>query len=179
MRSPTYPQWILDIVAPGEVYTHDAAIMSKAITVTLTGLARGCGGRFGAIIATNEGRIVALAHNEVRQTFDITAHAEMLALRRAGQALRTITLQESHGVRLRLFTTCEPCLMCDGAIYWSGLSEVIAATRKDDAEAAGIRQEQVLETATFFARQQIMYRPDFLREEALEIFRISRHEQQG
>jgi tRNA(Arg) A34 adenosine deaminase TadA len=64
--------------------------------------------------------------------------------------------------------------MCAGAIYWAGLPVVVAAARKTDAVAAGIRQEFVLDTTAFLAQAQITYRADFLRAEALEIFRAYR-----
>ena len=61
--------------------------------------------------------------------------------------------------------------MCVGAIFWARLPTVIAATRQEDAQSAGMRQEFALSTAAFFAQQQTTYRPDFLRVEALAIFR--------
>ena len=171
MTAVVYPPWLLDIVAPGQLYPSDAAIMRRAITLTLAALERGQGGPFGAIIATQTGEIVAVAHNEVRQELDVTAHAEVMAIRRATQALRRLDLDAAHGVPLRLFTTCEPCAMCAGAMFWARLPTVIAAARKEDAQAAGMRQEFALPTAAFFAGEHTTYRPDFLREEALEIFR--------
>ncbi|HEY7490316.1 MAG TPA: nucleoside deaminase [Candidatus Tectomicrobia bacterium] len=174
MTAVLYPQWMLDIVAPGTVYVSEAAIMTKAIALTLSGLERRQGGPFGAIVATASGEIIAMAHNEVRQTLDVSAHAEVVALRRATQALGTVGLGKDGGRFLQLFTTCEPCLMCAGAIYWAGLPVVVAAARKTDAVAAGIRQEFVLDTTAFLAQAQITYRADFLRAEALEIFRAYR-----
>jgi tRNA(Arg) A34 adenosine deaminase TadA len=172
MTTIVYPQWLLDIVAPGQVYPSDDAIMRRAIELTLAGLQRGQGGPFGAIIATEQGEIVAVAQNEVRQRLDVTAHAEVVVIRRAAQALQHLALDAAHEAHLRLFTTCEPCAMCAGAMFWARLPTVIAATRKEDARSAGMRQEFALSTAAFFAQEQMTYRPDFLREEALEIFRV-------
>jgi len=108
----------------------------------------------------------------VQQGLDVTAHAEIVVIRRAAQALKRLALDAAHGAPLRLFTTCEPCAMCVGAIFWARLPTVIAATRKEDAQSAGMRQEFALSTAAFFAQEQMTYRPDFLRQEALEIFRV-------
>jgi tRNA(Arg) A34 adenosine deaminase TadA len=172
MTAGIYPQWLLDLVAPAQVYPSDADIMRRAIELTLAALQRGQGGPFGAIIATEQGEIVAVAHNEVQQGLDVTAHAEIVVIRRAAQALKRLALDAAHGTHLRLFTTCEPCAMCVGAIFWARLPTVIAATRKEDAQSAGMRQEFALSTAAFFAQEQMTYRPDFLRQEALEIFRV-------
>jgi tRNA(Arg) A34 adenosine deaminase TadA len=174
MTAGSYPQWLLDIVAPGQVYPSDRDIMTRTIELTLTGLQRGQGGPFGAIIATEQRKIVAVGHNEVQQAFDPTAHAEIVVMRRATQLLKRSTLDDAYGARLRLFTSCEPCAMCVGAIFWARLPMVIAATRKEDAQSAGMRQEFAVATAAFFAQTQITYRPDFLREEGLEIFRLFR-----
>ena len=172
MTAGVYPQWLLDLVAPGQVYPSDAAIMRRAIELTLAALQRSQGGPFGAIIATEQGEVVAVAHNEVQQGLDVTAHAEIVVIRRAAQVLKRLALDAAHGAPLRLFTTCEPCAMCVGAIFWARLPTVVAATRKEDAQSAGMRQEFALSTAAFFAQEQMTYRPDFLREEALEIFRV-------
>ena len=171
MTAVAYPPWLLDIVAPGQVYPSDEAIMRRAIALTLAALQHNQGGPFGAIIATEPGEIVAVAHNEVQQALDPTAHAEIVAIRRAAYALTRLSLDEAYGARLRLFTTCEPCAMCVGALFWARMPTVIAATRKADAQAAGMRQEFVVATARFFEQAQMTYRPDFLRQEGLEIFR--------
>jgi tRNA(Arg) A34 adenosine deaminase TadA len=92
MTVGVYPQWLLDIVAPGQVYPSDAAIMRRAIELTLAALQRGEGGPFGAIIATEQGEIVAVAHNEVQQGLDVTAHAEIVVIRRAARALKRLAL---------------------------------------------------------------------------------------
>ena len=170
MPHNNYPDWLLQILRPGQVCQDDETIMAKAVELTLAALTSGQGGPFGAIIASQAGEIISFAYNEVRQSLDSTAHAEVVAIRRAQRALGSLSLDREGLSGLRLFTTCEPCLMCTGAIYWARLPAVIAATRKADAEAVGIRQEYGLDTAAFFRTQNIDYRSDFLRQTALEIF---------
>ena len=170
MSHKTYPDWLLDIVQPGQIKASDEDLMRTAIAVAQTAYRRGKGGPFGAIVATDDGKIVAAAYNEVRPLRDVSAHAEVLALRRAQQSLGSLYLQGEGLPELRLFTTCEPCVMCVGAIYWSRCPSVIAAARKTDAQAAGMRQEFGVETAAFFQQEQILYHADFLREDALLIF---------
>ncbi len=106
MTAVAYPKWLLDIVAPGQVCPSDGAIMTRAIELALAGMQRGQGGPFGAIIATEQGEIVAIAHNEVRQTLDPTAHAEIVVVRRAVQALKRPTIDEVDGARLPLHRRC-------------------------------------------------------------------------
>jgi tRNA(Arg) A34 adenosine deaminase TadA len=188
MIDDAYPAWVLDIVKPGDVVdiirpadggpadggpvADDAALMRLAIRVTLESLERTGGGPFGAIVATEEGRVVSVGYNLVVPTNDSTAHAEVVAIRRAERALGTCRLRGEGLPRLRLLTTCAPCIMCTGAIHWSGLRLVIAATRAEDAEAIGFFEGTLkLEPPEFFRERGIEYRPDFLRDEAVELFR--------
>ena len=85
---PVRGQVSITIVAPGQVYPSDVAIMRRAIELTLAALERGQGGPFGAIIATEQGEIVVVAHNEVQQGLNVTAHAEIVMFRRAARALK-------------------------------------------------------------------------------------------
>ena len=89
-----------------------AAFMRRAIEEARAGMRARQGGPFGALLADSEGRILAVAHNEVLGTQDCTMHAEVAALRKAGRLdLRGCTL----------YATGFPCVMCLGAILWSRL----------------------------------------------------------
>jgi tRNA(Arg) A34 adenosine deaminase TadA len=169
-KEPHYPDWIRDIVVPGQVH-DDAALLRLAVQATLNGMKRAEGGPFGAIIATHEGKVVSVGTNLVVSGSDATAHAEVLAIRRAGQTLGTFRLRGSGVPGLKLLTTCEPCIMCVGAIHWAGIPEVIAAARKEDAERFGfVEGPSGFDTAGFLQERGILYRGDFLREEALQLF---------
>jgi len=88
------------------------------------------GGPFGAIIA-RDGKIIAEANNMVVTSHDPTAHAEILVIRKAAAALKSHDLSDCI-----IYASCEPCPMCLGAIYWSGIKRVVyAACRKDAADA--------------------------------------------
>lgn len=89
------------------------------------------GGPFGALIVSDQ-RIIAASGNRVTENMDPTAHAEVLAIRQACQYLQDFQLK--HCV---LYTSCEPCPMCLGAIYWSRLEAVYFASSRDDAAQAG------------------------------------------
>jgi tRNA(Arg) A34 adenosine deaminase TadA len=105
--------------------------MNSAIRTALTGVAENVGGPFGAVIVKN-GEIIAEASNCVTSTNDPTAHAEVTAIRIACQKLGTFQLDNCV-----IYTTCEPCPMCLGAIYWARPKAVYYAGTKDDASMAG------------------------------------------
>lgn len=112
----------------------DRKILKRAIEVALEGIEKG-GGPFGAVIAKN-GEIISESNNEVVSGTDPTAHAEILAIRKACTLLGTHDLTGYD-----LYASCEPCPMCLGAIYWSGISRVFYASGRRDAAKAGFGDE--------------------------------------
>jgi tRNA(Arg) A34 adenosine deaminase TadA len=146
--------------------------MRATIRVTIASMERSGGGPFGALLATGTGTIISIGYNLVLPEKDSTAHAEVVAIRRAERALGTHSLRGPHLPRLRLFTTCAPCIMCVGAVHWAGIPEVVAAARASDAEAIGfVEGPRSFDAVAFLRERGIEYRADFLRDEALEIFR--------
>ena len=105
-------------------------LMREAIRLSIENVANG-GGPFGAVIA-RDGEIVATGVNRVTANNDPTAHAEVSAIRRAAEVLGTFNLSGCE-----IFTSCEPCPMCLGAIYWAHLDKVYYANTKDDAKGIG------------------------------------------
>lgn len=105
--------------------------MKRAIELSIQGSAGGKGGPFGAVIVRN-GEIVGEGFNQVTSTNDPTAHAEVVAIRNACQNLNSFQLLDCE-----LYTSCEPCPMCLGAIYWARPSKVYYANTRDDAAQAG------------------------------------------
>lgn len=105
--------------------------MREAVEAAELGVSRHDGGPFGAVVV-REGRVVARAWNRVIVAKDPTAHAEVNAIREACRFLGRFHLEDCE-----LYTTCEPCPMCLGAIYWSRLRAVHYAATRDDAAAAG------------------------------------------
>lgn len=97
------------------------------------------GGPFGCVIVKNE-EIIAEAHNEVLCTLDPTAHAEMVAIRLACKKLNSFQLEDCI-----LYTSCEPCPMCLGAIYWARPKKVYYALTKTDAKAVGFDDNFIYE----------------------------------
>jgi len=107
--------------------------MRLAIAQASRGARRNHGGPFGAIIASGA-RIVAKAHNEVIKTKDPTAHAEIVAIRKASAKLNRFDLSDCE-----LYSTCEPCPMCLAAIYWARIPRVYFGCTRKDAEKIGFR----------------------------------------
>lgn len=104
--------------------------LQQAIDLASENVFKG-GGPFGAIIVYNQ-QIIAASGNRVSVNRDPTAHAEILAIRAACQELGDFELKECI-----LYTSCEPCPMCLGAIYWARLSSVYYACKRLDAATAG------------------------------------------
>ena len=105
--------------------------MQAAITYALEGMRKRSGGPFGAVVV-KEGKIISKGHNSVVLNNDPTAHAEIMAIREACKALNSHQL-----VGCEIYTTCEPCPMCLGAIYWARPDRLFYACSKEDAATAG------------------------------------------
>ena len=108
--------------------THEK-FMREAIRLSLEGMRNGEGGPFGAIVVKN-GEIIGRGNNQVASSNDPTAHAEVVAIRQACQHLGHFQLDGCI-----LYTSCEPCPMCLGAIYWARPEKIFYACNKADAAA--------------------------------------------
>lgn len=106
-------------------------LMRRAIAVSENS-ARNGGGPFGAVIASKDGEIIAEASNSVTIDHDPTAHAEVNCIRKATAKLGTFDLAGYD-----IYTSCEPCPMCLGAIYWAHLDKIYYANDRKDAAAIG------------------------------------------
>lgn len=106
-------------------------LMRRAIAVSVNSVRNG-GGPFGAVIASKDGEIIAEASNSVTIDHDPTAHAEVNCIRKATAKLGTFDLAGYD-----IYTSCEPCPMCLGAIYWAHLDKIYYANDRKDAAAIG------------------------------------------
>jgi guanine deaminase len=111
--------------------------MKKAVAQAFSGIRKNHGGPFGAIVV-RDGEIIAKAHNMVLKTHDPTAHAEIVAIRRAAAKLKTFDLSGCE-----VFSTCEPCPMCLAAIYWANIRRVRYGCTRKDAEKIGFRDRRL------------------------------------
>ena len=109
----------------------DEKLMDQAVRIALESAQTKNGGPFGAIIVKN-GEIVGVGKNSVTTRNDPTAHAEVMAIRDACQNLNTFQLDDCE-----IYTSCEPCPMCLGAIYWARLQKIYYAATQHDAAQIG------------------------------------------
>lgn len=109
--------------------------MREAARLALDNVLQGQGGPFGAVIMRG-GEVIATGVNRVTQQNDPTAHAEVEAIRAAARLLGTFDLSSCE-----IYTSCEPCPMCLGAIYWARLSALHYACTQADADAIGFSDQ--------------------------------------
>ena len=138
--------------------------MREAIRLSLVNIRERGGGTFGAVII-RAGSIIARGWNQVAATNDPTAHAEMVAIRKACKKLKTFKLEGCE-----IYTSCEPCPMCLAAIYWAHIDRVYYANTQSDAARIQFNDHLIYrELARPLARRQLPMEP-LLRPEALKVF---------
>jgi guanine deaminase len=143
----------------------DNPFMARAIELAVENVRSGRGGPFGAVIV-RDGGIVAEGANQVTSINDPTAHAEVLAIRAACAKLKTFEL---HGCDI--YTSCEPCPMCLGAIYWARLSRVYFAAAAADASKAGFDDSLIYREIAQPHAQRAIPMIQVMHEESLAAFR--------
>lgn len=143
----------------------DEQFMRQAMEKAREGIATG-GSPFGACIA-RAGEVVACVHNVVWQTTDITAHAEIHALRAACRALGTVHLEECT-----IYSTCEPCPMCFSAIHWARIPRIVFGASIADAAEVGFNELPLAnETLKELTGSSVEIVAGCLREENRALFR--------
>jgi guanine deaminase len=140
--------------------------MRRAIALAKENVRTSAGGPFAAVIV-KEGRVVAEGVNRVTATNDPTAHAEVVAIREACRRLGDFQLAGCD-----LYTTCEPCPMCLGAIYWARPARVFYASVAADAAAAGFDDAFIYEELDRVHAERRVPMQQLLREESLAIFSL-------
>lgn len=145
---------------------NDERFMRNAIEKAREGLTRGQT-PFGAVIVNNDKAIVS-SHNLVWQNSDITAHAEIVAIRAACQSLNTIDLSGST-----IYSTTEPCPMCFSAIHWAHISRIVFGTSIEDARQAGFNELPITNTELkSMGGSPVEIVGGFLREECAALFKL-------
>jgi len=138
--------------------------MRRAIALAIDNVRSGSGGPFAALVAKAE-HIIAEGANRVTASNDPTAHAEIVAIRGACAALNSFQL-----IGCDLYSTCEPCPMCLGAIYWARPARVFYASTAADAAAAGFDDAFIYSDLKRTAKERRIPMTQLLRDESLEIF---------
>lgn len=135
--------------------------MQIAIEEAEKGLVSNAGGPFGAVIIRN-GEVIAQAHNEVLRTNDPTAHAEVLAIRRASKKLDTFDLSDCE-----IYSSCEPCPMCLAAIHWAKIRKLYFGCTRKDAARIGFDDEFIYQVIQGKAEREQVEKVQIERAECL------------
>jgi guanine deaminase len=140
--------------------------MREAIKLSIDNVKSGKGGPFGAVIV-KDGKIIAHGTNEVTSSNDPTAHAEVVAIRNACKMLGTFQLDNCD-----IYTSCEPCPMCLGAIYWSRPARLFFANTKKDAADIHFDDQFIYQELEIPYQDRKLITKQLLRDEALEAFKL-------
>ena len=143
----------------------DNPFMARAIQLSIENVHSGRGGPFGAVIV-KDGNAIAEAANQVTATNDPTAHAEILAIRAACDQLGAFDLQGCE-----IYTSCEPCPMCLGAIYWARLARIYFASAAADASRIGFDDSMIYREIAQPLADRTIPMVQLMREESLAAFR--------
>lgn len=139
--------------------------MRKAIELSIDNVKNG-GGPFGAVIA-RDGEIIATGVNRVTANNDPTAHAEVSAIRNAAEALGTFDLSSCE-----IYSSCEPCPMCLGAIYWARLKKLYFANNKTDAKNIGFDDSFIYDELALPLGRRKLSSEEMMRNEAIRAFEM-------
>jgi len=139
--------------------------MVRAIELSIENVRTGRGGPFGAVVV-KEGAIIAEGANNVTATNDPTAHAEIIAIREACKKLGAFELTGCE-----IYTSCEPCPMCLGAIYWARPDRVYFGNTVDDAARAGFDDSFIYDEIPQSRAQRKIPMEQMMRNVAIEAFR--------
>lgn len=143
---------------------QDKEFMRRAIELAQNGIEKSTGGPFGAVIV-KDGKIVGEGCNQVTSTNDPTAHAEVVAIRNACKNLESFQLTDCT-----IYTSCEPCPMCLGAIYWARPAQIFFACTREDAADVGFDDQFIYEEIELPIENRHIKSINFLRDEGLKVF---------
>ncbi len=144
--------------------TREEKFMQEAITLSMKGMQDNQGGPFGCVIVKDD-KIVGRGNNKVTSTNDPTAHAEVVAIRDACNNLGTYQLEGCE-----VYTSCEPCPMCLGAIYWARPSIIYFANNRQDAADIGFDDSMIYDEMAAAIEQRKIPIQSLSREEAIKVF---------
>ena len=138
--------------------------MRRAIALSIQNIQKG-GGPFGAVIV-KDGKVIATGVNRVTKNTDPTAHAEVTAIRKASRKLGTFDLTGCD-----IYTSCEPCPMCLGAVYWAHIDRMYYGNTKADAKNIGFDDSFIYDEIELNPEQRRLITTQLLSEEAIEAFK--------
>ena len=139
--------------------------MSEAVKAALKGMNNNEGGPFGCIVV-KDGKIIGHGNNKVTSTNDPTAHAEVTAIRDACKNIESFQLDGCI-----VYTSCEPCPMCLGAIYWARPDKVYYGSNQQDAANIGFDDEFIYKELQLSNQKKMVGFEQISRKEALIAFK--------
>jgi guanine deaminase len=148
----------------GDLRSMSENFMQRAIALAVENVTSGRGGPFGALVV-KEGHVIAEGTNQVTANFDPTAHAEVVAIREACKRLGDFQLSGCE-----LYTSCEPCPMCLGAIYWARPARIFYGASAADAAAAGFDDAFIYDELRLPSSQRKLPLTQLLHRESLAPF---------
>lgn len=140
--------------------------MKMAIRLARQNIVDEKGGPFGAVVVKDD-EVIATAMNEVLSNLDPTAHAEVVAIRKACSSLASYQLEGCD-----IYASCEPCPMCLGAIYWARPDKVFYAATRKDAANSGFDDDLIYREAELNPHERQIPFINKMRGEALEVFKF-------
>lgn len=140
--------------------------MQMAIDLSEHNVKEALGGPFGAVIV-KDGDVIARSANKVVATNDPTAHAEVSAIRLACKELGTFSLEGCV-----IYTSCEPCPMCLGAIYWARIDKIYYANTKADAASIGFDDKFIYDELELSMEKRKLPVVQLMRDEAMGVFKL-------
>ena len=145
--------------------TREQKFMNEAIALSQNGVRNNEGGPFGCVIVKDD-KIIGRGNNKVTSSNDPTAHAEVVAIRDACKNLGTFQLEDCE-----VYSSCEPCPMCLGAIYWARPKLVYYANSREDAANIGFDDSMIYEELVIELDKRKIPIINLGREEALKVFK--------
>ncbi len=145
--------------------TREQKFMNEAIALSQNGVRNNEGGPFGCVIVKDD-KIIGRGNNKVTSSNDPTAHAEVVAIRDACKNLGTFQLEDCE-----VYSSCEPCPMCLGAIYWARPKLVYYANSREDAANIGFDDSMIYEELGIELDKRKIPIINLGREEALKVFK--------
>ncbi len=139
--------------------------MKKAVEEAFKGMRKNEGGPFGAVIV-KDGKVIAKGHNMVLKTNDPTAHAEILAIRKASKKLKRFDLSDCE-----IYSSCEPCPMCFSAIHWAKIKKLYYGCTKEDAAGIGFDDKFIYDVIKGTVKKVQVEMLQVDREECLKPFK--------
>ena len=145
--------------------------MQEAIKMAIKGMQANEGGPFGAVVVKDD-QIIGRGHNMVASTNDPTAHAEVVAIRDACKNIGDFQLKDCI-----IYSSCEPCPMCLGAIYWARPDKIVYACTRQDAATVGFDDDFIYKEIPLAPEERQITAEQLLREEGLIAFRLWQQKQ--